>query len=838
MTASKNTPINHTPMMRQHHKIKMEHPDLLLFFRCGDFYEMFFEDAITGSRELEITLTSRNNDRSGNPIPMCGIPYHAAETYLTRLLKKGFKVAICDQVEDPRVAKGIVKREVTRILTPGTTIEKGLLDSKENNYLGCLAENDGTVAAAFLDVSTGEFMAVEYSGADAWAKVEQELYQFQPREILLAESSMATLEPVLKKLLGPLAVYTPIPEWVFHPDYSRRLLLQQFKVSSLEGFGIEEKKSLIPISGALLHYVKHTQKTELSHINGLQLLDQSTYLKMDESTVNNLELLKGLDGNRVWTLFATMDATRTGMGARLLRNWILRPSMNTQEIDARLDAVEELAGSVIGSSALVKHLCKILDIERLLSRVTLEKANPRDLLAMRDSFRILPSLAETLLRFNSAMLHPEMDLLEDLTKILEEAIDDDAPVSINEGRIICKGYNVDLDELRHISHSGKSFIAELEAKERKSTGISSLKIKFNRVFGYFIEVTKTNLDSVPDHYMRKQTLVNAERFITPELKEYEDKVLGAEEQIIEIEKNIFLDIRNRIAGEANRIQLTARIIALLDVLHSFSEISRNYHYSRPSLDTTKRLKITNGRHPVLELQGDQSFISNSLDIDADGEKMVILTGPNMGGKSTYLRQNALIVIMAQMGCFVPADEASIGLTDQIFTRVGASDNLARGRSTFMVEMTETARILNTATDRSLILLDEVGRGTATFDGLSIAWSVAEYLISRKPRTIFATHYQELTRLEKLYEGVRNYCVTVKENSGDIVFFHKVLPGMANKSYGIEVARLAGVPSPVILRAREILKRLERKQLNVSGQNRSSTLSEEAADSLQLDLFKI
>ena len=838
MTASKNTTVNHTPMMRQHHKIKMEHPDLLLFFRCGDFYEMFFEDAVTGSKELEITLTSRNNDRSGNPIPMCGIPYHAAETYLTRLLKKGFKVAICDQVEDPKLAKGIVKREVTRILTPGTTIEKGLLDSKENNYLGCLTENDGYVSAAFLDVSTGEFLAVEYSGDDAWAKIEQELYQFQPREILLAENSMNSLEPVIKKLLGPLAVYTPVPEWVLHPDYARRLLLQQFKVSSLEGFGVEEKKYLIPIAGALLHYVKHTQKTGLSHINGLQLLDQSTYLRMDESTVNNLELIRGLDGNRVWTLVATMDSTRTGMGARLLRHWILRPSMNIADINARLDAVEELAGTVIGSSSLSKHLDKILDIERLLSRVTLEKANPRDLLAMRDSFRVLPSLAETTKQFKSGLLRAEMDLLEDVTGILEDTIDDDAPVSITEGRIIRKGYHAELDELRHISHSGKSFIAELETKERKLTGISSLKIKFNRVFGYFIEVTKSNLDSVPDHYMRKQTLVNAERFITPELKEYEDKVLGAEEQIIEIEKSIFLEMRGRIAAEAARIQLTARRIALLDVIHSFSEISRNYHYCRPELDETRHLKIVNGRHPVLELQGDESFIANSLDIDADGEKMVILTGPNMGGKSTYLRQNALIVIMAQMGCFVPAESASIGITDQIFTRVGASDNLARGRSTFMVEMTETARILNTSTQRSLILLDEVGRGTATFDGLSIAWSVAEYLITRNPRTLFATHYLELTRLEKIYEGVRNYCVTVKESGGDIVFFHKVLPGIASKSYGIEVARLAGVPAPVIQRAREILKRLERKQLNVSGQQRSSTISEEAAESLQQDLFKI
>lgn len=838
MAAGKTKDQNHTPMMRQYHKIKMEHPDLLLFFRLGDFYEMFFEDAVTGSRELEITLTSRNNDRSGNPIPMCGIPYHAAENYLTRLLKKGYKVAICEQVEDPRQAKGIVKREVTRILTPGTTIEKGLLDSKENNYIACLSAGGETVTSGFLDVSTGEFMGVEFEGPEAWARIEQELYQFQPREILLPEESHEELEPRLKKMLGPLAVYTPVPGWVFHPDYARRLLLQQFKVSNLDGFGIEKKDLMVPVAGALLHYVKHTQKTELSHINGFQLLDQSTYLRMDESTVNNLELIRGIDGNRRWTLFATLDATRTGMGARLLRQWILRPSMNTGEIESRLDSVEELTESVIGASSLVKNLDRILDIERLLSRVTLEKANPRDLLAMRDSFRALPTLAETLQRFKTPLLRPKLDLLGDLTALLEKSIDEDAPVSINDGKIIKEDYHAELDELRHIAHSGKSIIAELEAKEKAATGISSLKIKFNRVFGYFIEITKSNLGSVPEHYVRKQTLTGSERFITPELKEYEDKVLGAEEKIIEIEKRLFLDIRSGIAAEAERIQRTARIIAVLDVLHAFSEVSRNYRYCRPAIDESSHLKIVNGRHPVLELQGDEPFIANSLDIDADADQMIILTGPNMGGKSTFLRQNALIVIMAQIGCFVPAEKASIGITDQIFTRVGASDNLARGRSTFMVEMTETARILNTSTRKSLILLDEVGRGTATFDGLSIAWSVAEYLISFKPRTLFATHYQELTRLEKLYEGVRNYCVTVRESGGDIVFFHKVLPGVANKSYGIEVARLAGVPNPVIIRAREILKRLEKKQLNVSGQKRSSTVSEEAADSLQQDLFKL
>jgi DNA mismatch repair protein MutS len=585
--------------------------------------------------------------------------------------------------------------------------------------------------------------------------------------------------------------------------------------------------------------VNQTQRKALNHVTGLKVLEDTRFLRMDDATVRNLELVQGVDGNRKWTLLSTLDLTRSGMGARLLRRWLLRPSMDLTEIEHRLDAVEELSRNVIGLGKLTQTLSKIHDLERLLGRVTMETANPRDLLALRDSTVQLPPLSDHLSQFSSHFLRPELDTLDSVAQILVAALSDDAPASTSEGRIIRSGYNQELDELRQIASSGKSTIARIETEERERTGISSLKVKYNRVFGYFIEVTKTHLKSVPEHYIRKQTLAGSERYITPELKEYEDKVLGAEERIVELEKELFLQLRRQIGGEAPRIRASAEIVSRLDVVAAFAELARKNRYVRPRLNDSLRLRITGGRHPVLELQGDDPFVPNDLECDADADQLLLLTGPNMGGKSTYLRQNALIVIMAQIGCFVPAQEAEIGLVDRIYTRVGASDNLARGQSTFMVEMIETARILNTATRRSFILLDEVGRGTATFDGLSIAWSVAEFLLtesSRTARTLFATHYQELTRLESLYEGAKNYCVTVSEGGTNIIFYHKVLPGIANKSYGIEVARLAGVPAAVIDRAREILTRLERKQLNLTGRSRSSTVPEESLEDLQKGLF--
>ena len=828
-----------TPMMRQYHRIKLEHPDMLLFFRLGDFYEMFFEDAVMGSRELEITLTSRNTDHQGNPIPMCGIPHHALTNYVSRLLKKGIKVAICEQVEDPRQAKGIVKREVTRIMTPGTAVEEGVLEARENNYLASIYEFDGCCAASFMDVSTGEFWVSEHSGREAIEALGHQLFQFQPRELLTSESAADSIRTQFGALLPGSVVFTPQPDWVYNQDYSHRQLLQHFRVSGLEGFGLNGHSQALAAAGSLLHYVKETQKKALSHVTGLKVLEDARFLRMDDATVRNLELVQGVDGNKKWTLLSALDSTRSGMGARLLRRWLLRPSMDLVEIEHRLDAVEELSRSVIGLGKLIQALSKIHDLERLLGRVTMETANPRDLLALRDSALQLPPLSEHLAQFSSQFLRPELDTLGSVAQILVAALSDDAPASTSEGRIIRTGYSQELDELRQIASSGKSTIARIETEERERTGIATLKVKYNRVFGYFIEVTKTHIKSVPEHYIRKQTLAGSERYITPELKEYEDKVLGAEERIVELEKELFLQVRRQIGEDAPRILASAAIVSRLDVVAAFAELARKNRYVRPRLNDSLRLQITGGRHPVLELQGDDPFVPNDLECDADADQLLLLTGPNMGGKSTYLRQNALIVIMAQIGCFVPAQEAEIGLVDRIYTRVGASDNLARGQSTFMVEMIETARILNTATRRSFILLDEVGRGTATFDGLSIAWSVAEFLLtesSRSARTLFATHYQELTRLESLYEGARNYCVTVSEGGASIIFYHKVLPGIANKSYGIEVARLAGVPAAVIDRAREILTRLERKQLNLTGRSRSSTVPEESLEDLQKGLF--
>lgn len=823
-------------MMRQYHEIKRQHPDKLLFFRLGDFYEMFYEDAVVGSRELEITLTSRHADRQGSPIPMCGVPYHAASSYLAKLVKKGYKVAICDQVEEPREARGIVRREVTRILTPGTAIEEGVLDSKEPNFTGAFVERGDRVGVGFLDLSTGQFWAAEFSASSGQSWLEGEWLHFRPSEIVLPESAPLPTSAPLQELE---AVLTRQPDWTFNCDYGRRVLLEHFRLSTLEGLGLEGALAAVSAAGALLHYARQTQKRPLSHITSLRRLDPSRCLALDEDTVRNLELVRGLDGNRKSTLLAVLDRTRTAMGGRLLREWLLRPLLEREQIEARLDAIEELQGSIIARSRLAQLLESVHDLERLLSRVIMETATPRDLLALRDSLAVLPELEALLHEYSASLLRPQLDLLQDVVQRLQAALDEEAPSLWSDGGVIRSGYCAELDELRQISQSGKSFIAGLEKQERERTGIPSLKVRYNKVFGYFIEVTKTHLDSVPDDYIRKQTLVGSERYITPELKEYEEKVLGAEEKILELEKELFLELRRWVGQRAERIQEVAAVIARLDTLWSLAEVAHRNGYVRPQLEDSQELYIREGRHPVLELQQGEPFVPNDLFCNTESDQLLVLTGPNMGGKSTFLRQNALIVILAQMGSFVPAAEARVGLVDRIFTRVGASDNLARGRSTFMVEMIETARILNTATSRSFVLLDEVGRGTATFDGLSIAWAVAEHLLTRpqgRPRTLFATHYQELTRLEKLYSGAKNYYVTVHESGGEILFFHRVAPGVASKSYGIEVARLAGLPPPVVQRAREILSRLERKELNLLGTSRTSPPREEVWEELQKTLF--
>ncbi len=827
-----------TPMMRQYHDVKRQYPGMLVFFRLGDFYEMFYEDAVIASRELEITLTSRNNDKKGNPIPMCGVPHHALDGYLGRLVKKGFKVVLCEQAEDPKQAKGIVRREVRRIVTPGTATEEGLLDSKENNFLAALCRREEGFGAGLIDASTGEFWVSEFRGEEAFSRILEEMVHFRPKEILVPEAQEAMLFDSLPSDFAASVVRSPQPDWHFNPDYALRILLSHFGVSTLEGFGISDEDLAVCAGGALLNYLQETQKSSLGHITGLRLFVSSRFLKLDEPTVENLELVRGMDGNKRWTLLATLDFTRTGMGARLLRSWVLRPSLDLMDIEERLDAVGELRGSVVVLSRLRKTLDHIQDLERLLSRVTLETASPRDMLALRHSLARLPEISRSLSESQSRLLSRLEDHLDDVVTALSEALDDDVPVSLNDGGIIRPGFHAELDELRQIARSGKSFIAGLETQERERTGISKLKVKYNRVFGYFIEITRSNLDSVPDDYVRKQTLVNSERFITPELKEYEERVLGAEERILRLERELFVQLRRQVGEQAQRIQIAARRVALIDVLGSLAEAAHQNDYCRPLLDESTDLEIKAGRHPVLERQSTDPFVPNDLTCDTDRNQMLILTGPNMGGKSTFLRQNALITIMAQMGSFVPAESARIGLVDRIYTRVGASDNLARGRSTFMVEMIETANILNTATTRSLILLDEVGRGTATFDGLSIAWAVAEFLTTqeqRKARAIFATHYHEITKLEKLYPGVRNYCVTVREANNDIIFFHRVLPGTANKSYGIAVARLAGLPQPVLERAGEILKRLERRQIDLAGR-KGKGVTEDVVDELQATLF--
>ncbi len=828
-----------TPMMKQYHEIKLRHPGILLFFRLGDFYEMFYEDAVVASRDLEITLTARNHNAKGQPIPMCGVPHHAIQTYLGRLIRKGHKVALCEQVENPRRAKGLVRREVVRIVTPGTVIEEGVLDSKENNYLGSLLQHDDRVGLSFLDLSTGEFWITEFSGRESWQRAREELALFRPRELVLPERDVSRIREQLSADDHRQISRTFQEDWTFDSDYARRLLLEHFQVSTLEGFGINGQGAAVSAGGSLLHYVRQTQKAPLDHITGLRLLETRDHLKIDETSVRNLELVRELNGGRRWTLLSTLDFTRTAMGARLLRHRILRPSLDLGQIRARQDAVAELQSSLLRMERLGKLLDSIQDMERLLSRITLGTANPRDLAALKTSIRILPRLAPLLERYDSRLLEPLQDTLPDVSEALETSLAQNPPVSLTDGGIIAPGFHAELDQLREISHSGKSFLASLESQERKRTGIPSLKVRYNKVFGYFIEVTKTHSSSVPETYVRRQTLVGSERFITPELKVHEEKVLQAEERIFELERDLFLQIRREVAAEAARIQTAARRVAELDLLLSLGQASRKYGYCRPEVDDSCELDIQEGRHPVLEVQdGGEPFVPNPLFTNDESDQMLILTGPNMGGKSTYLRQNALIVILAQMGSFVPAQQARIGLVDQIFTRVGASDDLSRGRSTFMVEMIETANILNSATPRSFILLDEVGRGTATFDGLSIAWAVAEFLLTepdRRARTLFATHYQELTQLENIYEGVKNYRVAVKESGDRILLFHRVLPGVANKSYGIEVARLAGLPRRVVGRAREILSRLERKELNLSGNSPQPDVSK-PCEQLQGNLF--
>ncbi|HLZ90129.1 MAG TPA: DNA mismatch repair protein MutS [Candidatus Acidoferrum sp.] len=843
-----------TPLMQQYHAIKSRYPHALLLFRLGDFYELFYEDAMLASRELQITLTSRNREK-GQPIPMCGVPYHAADGYVAKLIRAGFKIAICDQMEQPGPGKKIVRREVVRVITPGTATDVAVLDARENNFLAAVAKHasGSPVGLAYVDLSTGEFQATEFSGAQADEDLRDELQLLHPRETLLPRPQQLFETAKTSLLDGNGGVESRLEDWVFQYDYAERVLREQFGVAELTGFGLDAHPQAIAAAGAIVHYLRenathrpngheaphhgaHAHGNAVSSLEALGHLDLVRYyqqhdaLVLDPVSVRNLELVHPIFTDETsrsgpTTLLSALDATVTGMAARLLRSWILRPLIDRDAIEARLGAVAHLLQQTVVRGEIRKELRGIVDLERLTSRITLGLATPRELLALGKSLTQVPALKNFVLPPPAGgsellrRLYDEFDELADVREILEAAMADEPPALSTDPGIIRNGFHAELDELRNLSQHSKQIIASMEERERKRTNIASLKIRFNHVFGYYIEISKPNLHLAPNDYERKQTLVNAERFTSPELKEYERKILAADERILEIERQLFFDLRSSIAAKASRLRKTACAIAQLDALAAFAKLAADRGYTRPEFTSSGELLIVAGRHPVIEellRQRGERFVPNDLFFEPARQQLLLITGPNMGGKSTYLRQAALIVLMAQIGCFVPARQAKLPIIDRIFTRIGASDNLARGRSTFLVEMSEVAAILNHATPASLVLLDEVGRGTATFDGLSIAWAVVEHLQKHtRARTLFATHYHELTELADLLPGVQNVHVSVKETPNEIIFLRRVEPGSADKSYGIEVARLAGLPRSVIERAREVLKRHEQSEHQLS-----------------------
>ena len=824
-------------MIKQYLQIKSQYPDAILFFRMGDFYEMFFEDAHVASRELDIALTSRNKGQKDS-VPLCGVPYFAAETYISKLLQKGYKVALCDQVEDPRFAKGIVKREVVRVFTPGLATDSIQLGTGENSYLMGFCPEGEVFGIAFLDISTGELKACQIPGFEPFIS---EALRNEPKEILALKrfQEHPCFEEFKKNFENGLITY-----------------LDDLKLDAIPSFNERERNAILqraPLAAQavamVLHYAEENQKKPISHIRPLFYYQVQDFMVIDEVTKRNLELTQSLfEQGKRGSLFWVLDETITLMGSRTLKQWLNYPLMDIKEIEQRLEGVSELKEKKIERKQLRESLRGIQDIERLASRIFLGHANARDLVGLKNSLQTLPILKSNLQPFSAFTIREFASAIEnfdDLSQLLESSIVDHPPLTIREGGIIKPNYDKELDGLREIGREGKGWILQLEAEEKKKTGISSLKVRYNQVFGYYIEVTKSNLHLVPDHYIRKQTLVNAERFITPELKEFETRVLGAEEAICQLEYRLFEEIRKKVSDETARLQKTASAIAVIDILGSMAEIADRYHYIRPVVDEGDEILIRDGRHPVLERMGlSERFVPNDTQMNTQGHQLLIITGPNMAGKSTYLRQVALIILMAQMGCFVPASEATIGMVDRIFTRIGALDNIMRGQSTFMVEMMETARILNQATSRSLVVLDEIGRGTSTFDGLSIAWAVAEYLhdhASLRPKTLFATHYHELTELALTKERVKNYNVAVKEWAGEIIFLRKIVEGGTNRSYGIQVARLAGLPQKVIDRAKEILSNLEKGELDAMGMPKIATTKMQTSKTqppLQPSLFSI
>ena len=836
-------------MMKQYMETKSQYQDCILFYRLGDFYEMFFEDALTASRELEITLTGKNCGQEERA-PMCGVPYHAVEGYLNRLVAKGYKVAICEQVEDPKQAKGIVKREVVRIVTPGTNLDTQALDETKNNYIMCIVYIADRYGVSIADISTGDYFVTELPDG---SRLMDEIYKFSPSEIICNEAFyMSGMDlDTMKEKLG-ITIYS-LDSWYFDDAMCREKLLEHFKVSSFAGLGLEDYDCGVISAGALLTYLLETQKNSLSNLTHLTPYVTGKYMMLDSSTRRNLELCETLrEKQKRGSLLWVLDKTRTAMGARTLRKFVEQPLIDKNEINRRLDAVEELKEQAISREEIREYLSPVYDLERLVCKITYQSANPRDLIAFQTSLAMLPHIKCILSDMQTPLLkelYEELDTLEDLCKLVSDSIREDPPIAMKEGGIIKDGYNAEVDKLRNAKSDGKDWLAKLEADEREKTGIKNLRIKYNKVFGYYLEVTNSFKDLVPDYYTRKQTLANAERYIIPELKELEDTILGAEDKLYALEYQLYSEVRDTIGKEVVRIQKTAKAIAKLDAFASLALVAEQNNYVRPKMNDKGLIDIKDGRHPVVEkMISNDMFICNDTYLNDKKDRISIITGPNMAGKSTYMRQTALIVLMAQIGSFVPASSANIGVVDCIFTRVGASDDLASGQSTFMVEMTEVANILRNATSKSLLILDEIGRGTSTFDGLSIAWAVIEYISNSKllgAKTLFATHYHELTELEGKIENVNNYCIAVKEKGDDIIFLRKIVKGGADKSYGIQVARLAGVPQSVTDRAKEIVEELVQadvtgriKDIEVQGQESSKQKTKhfDEVDLAQMSLF--
>lgn len=831
--------------MRQYFDAKRQYRHALMFFRMGDFYEMFYEDALVASRALDLTLTSRSKDSSGTPVPMCGIPFHAADGYITRLVKKGYRVAICEQIENPKNAKGVVKRDVVRVVSPGTLTDSAYLDAREPAFLMAVVATapalgrDIEYGVALVDVSTGEFDVAEYSGVEGLASLRSEIDVLRPREIVVsAGSDVASRIPEIAQCAIPV---TEIDGWHFELESARQTLIDQLRVQNLEGYGLERRQAAVCAGGALVRHLRDTQKAELAHVRSVRLRQLADGLVIDPTTLKHLEIVQAMDGGRSGSLLDEIDRTVTPMGCRLLRTWLLRPLTALEAIRDRLDAVEELAVKTTERGKARETLKSVQDLERVIARIALATAGPRDLVALSRSLAAVPRVALLLDECQAPLLRSltaELDDLLDLRQWIDQAINDEPPAFARDGGFVRDGFDPEVDDLRRISRSGRQVIAEMEDGERTSTGIKSLKVGFSRTFGYFIEVSKSNLHAVPAHFVRKQTVAGGERFITPALKEYEEKVLGADERIVVRELEIFESLRQRVAAESPRVLDTARAVAGIDVLAGLAETATACNYTKPYVHDGDEIVATDVRHPVVERLAGGAFVPNDIQLNAATHQLVILTGPNMGGKSTYLRQVGLLCLLAQSGSFVPAREAKVGLIDRLYARVGASDNIARGQSTFMVEMQETAHILSGATSKSLVVLDEIGRGTATFDGLSIAWAVAEYIATNprsRPKTLFATHYHELTDLADAFGGVVNFHVAAREWKDDIIFLHKILAGRSDRSYGIQVARLAGLPASVIARAREILGSLEHDELTRGGK---PTISGAApASQQQLGLFQ-